>query len=77
MLLFSNTYECQEFQINNPFDSTLSFGLVNDFWKKKILSLKKDIYNGISKDSYNKTKLIIIVPIRHTIFFYNLKNVKF
>ncbi len=43
-LFFFNTYECQENQIKNPFDSILSFGLVKDFWKWKFLALKKDIF---------------------------------
>jgi len=43
-LFFFNTHESQENQILNPFNSILSFGLVNDFWKRKFLTLKKDIF---------------------------------
>ncbi len=43
-LFLFNTHECQETQVKNPFDSILSFGLVKDFWKWKILSLKNDIF---------------------------------
>jgi hypothetical protein len=51
-----NTHECQEIKIKNPFDPILGFNLVWNFWKWKILSLKKDIF---TKDSYNKSKLMV------------------
>jgi hypothetical protein len=43
-LFLFNTYACQETQIKNLFDPIWSFGLIKDFWKWKILSLKKDIF---------------------------------
>jgi hypothetical protein len=53
LFLFS-THECQETRIKNPFDPILSFGLVKDFWKWKIVSLKKDIF---TKD-FQRTHII-------------------
>ncbi len=55
-LFLFHTHECQETQIKNPFDLILSFGLVKDFWKWTIMSLKKDIF---AKDSYNRNKLMV------------------
>jgi len=48
------THECQETQIENPFDSILGFGLVKDYWEWKKLSLKKDIF---TKD-FQRTHII-------------------
>jgi hypothetical protein len=55
-LLFFNTHECQQTQIENPFDPILSFGFIKDFWKWKILSLNKDIF---AKD-FQRTHIIKI-----------------
>jgi hypothetical protein len=48
------THECQETQIKNSVYPILGFVLVNDFWSKKYLSLKNDIF---TKDSYKISKL--------------------
>jgi hypothetical protein len=54
------THPCQEIQIKNPFDQILGFGLVKDFWKWNFISLKKEnFHKGLSKDSYNKIKLMV------------------
>jgi len=39
-----NTHECQEIQMKYPFDPILSFDLIKDFWKWKLLSIKNDIF---------------------------------
>jgi hypothetical protein len=39
------------------FDLILSFDLVKDFWKWKIMLLKKALFHKwLSKDSYNRNK---------------------
>jgi len=59
-LFLFDTHECQENKIKNPFDQILSFDLVKDFWKWKFSSLKKrHFYKGLSKDSYNISKLMV------------------
>jgi len=37
----------------------LGFNLVYNFWKWKLLSFKKNKIKGLSKDSYNKNKLMV------------------
>ncbi len=57
-LFLFNTHECQA-QIKNPFDPILNFGLVRDFWKWKNVIKNRHFYKGLSKDSYNKNKLMV------------------
>jgi hypothetical protein len=36
---FFNTYECQEIQIENPFDPISGFGLIKDFQRTHIIKV--------------------------------------